>query len=199
MVAGSPRTKEYFLHKWSYEQIKERIESIQDIKLKALFCCLYGGMCRISELTGNKTKLKQGLRKQDIEEGDRETKEGKKHIIYLTLWNEKQSKEQAIKVVVINATREPWLTKPILAWKEQCLTETLFPHSRIWAFNKVKQYFGFHPHYFRKARTTHFLTGQVTGRPETVEGVRKQGGWTSAKTMMQSYSDYSTQDQEEFV
>ena len=197
MVAGSPRTKEFYLVNRTYENIKERILQIDNLELKAFFCTLYATMCRVSELVGNEKKNQPGLRKQDITETL--NKERNMDFIKITLWNEKQGKDRASKIVPINKSREPWLVEPILEWAKNCQTESLFPMNRVKAYLLCKEYFGFHTHYFRKARTTHFLTGQITGRPESVEIIRRLGGWTSARTMMQSYSEVTTQDIEAFV
>lgn len=191
------RTTEFGTYQVGYPEMQQKIEGITQLEYKALACCLYGGMARISEVVGNKKQNKDGLRKQDIQI----SVNAKRNIemLRLTLWNEKQQKKYSSKVVVINKQREAWLCQPILDWQTICTTERLFTFSRVHAFTKIKELVGFNPHYFRKARATHFLTGQVTGNPESVEGVRRLGGWTSAKTMMQAYSDFSTQDVENFV
>jgi integrase len=191
------RTIEFGTYQVGYPEMKQKIEAIQSLEYKALACCLYGGMCRVSEIVGNKKQNKYGLRKQDIQV----SLNTKRNVtmLRLTLWNEKQQRKYSSKVVVINKKRETWLCQPILDWQATCLTERLFPFSRVHVFTKIKELVGFNPHYFRKARATHFLTGQITGNPESVDMVKKLGGWTSAKTMMQAYSDFSTQDVENFV
>lgn len=180
----------------TYWQVKERLLNITDIEQQACTCCLYGFGCRISELLGNPKAKQQGLTKQELWVEDREDK----HLLKASLWNEKQKREEAmLKTCMINLDREAWLTAPILAWKEQCQTDKLFHKSRTWWFLKVKELVGFNPHYFRKARITQYLNGQVTGRPESIETVRKLIGSSSQRTMIEHYSQVSTIDVERMV
>lgn len=179
----------------TYWQVKEKIEGIPNLQWKALACCMYGFACRISELSGNKKLGRQGLTKPELWIEERHNK----HLLKASLWNEKQSEPAAKKIAMISIERESWLTQPIIDWKEQCTTERLFPYSRTWLFLHIKALVKFNPHYFRKARATHYLSGQVTGQPESLEAVRQMGGWTSKRTMIEHYSQVSTIDVERMV
>lgn len=187
---GNPRTPEYYKHNWSYKGMKEALETIPDNRERAFCCTLYAFAARITEIVGAMDINQLGLRKQDLIVIQLQDKQ----ILEATLWNEKQKNINAVKKVSINMNREPWLAQPILDWKQQCETERLFPFSRVYGFKIVKRIFEFHPHYFRKSRTTHFLNGQVTGKPESPEMVRMLFAWSSAEVMLHSYSQVSMQD-----
>lgn len=124
---------------YSYEQIKQMINQIATTHDKALAALAYGTGARVSELN-------------QIEK-DAIRVEGEYLIIRCKVLKKKDGKEHS-RYPVIRLTEE-WLIKPILEYKESCLTDILFPYYRMKIYRNLLRNTGFNPHGFRKLRATH--------------------------------------------
>lgn len=186
----------------NYETIKAIIPMLDDDLTKYLTAFAYAGCARIGEITRPDIwHAPKRAQESSIMESDIYTKiepTGKR--IYLRIKTTKTKSSLTERNVPLNPEKESWLCNLLQKYIQEynsILNEIqlkdyhqgeLFPFRPSWAYRKIIKYLGFNPHILRHARATHYLRGDITGRPMTLEFVAKIGGWSNLSTLSKRYS-----------
>ncbi|MFW6275105.1 MAG: hypothetical protein ACOC2M_00565 [bacterium] len=196
------RTPKYFRKRKSYKAVKEAILRINNIKHQAFVALVYATMGRIGEVVRHsKDKPKQEknwinppISKEDIIK--KKTKKGKR-LIVISLFTEKVRKPR---VVVIPYEKEKWLGNIILRYTKLSEEYYLFNKSVRWGQLVFKKYFGTQNiHVLRHYRITHWLSGEVTGKPVRERIVARMAGHTSISTQAHHYDHTIFEDYEDEI
>ena len=155
--------------------IIEIAESIDDIKIRALFCILYLTAGRIREVIPNRKKNFPSIKKEDFSYS---YKDDRKYIS-IDIRNEKH-KSRKRKEIPLPMDKE----ENIRLWKlikeyldTLKLNEELFTFSYQYAYKRLKPYIDGNPHWLRHIRLTHLIT--VYNFNENL--LQRYAGWTDTR------------------
>jgi hypothetical protein len=186
----------------SYETLKEIIPSIDDSLSKYLIAFTYAGCARIGEIVRPDTwhapsrKGEPSLKEDNIymRQEDRGLR------LYLQIKTTKRKSGLIERNIPIHVEKEKWLCSLIQNWLQEYEAflpmqkiknyqeGELFPFNPSCAYKRIKTATGLNPHKLRGARATHYLRGDVTGKPMSLEFVAKIGGWSNVSTLSKYYS-----------
>lgn len=188
---------------FSYQELQQRLEAIQDPRDKAFLCATYATLARVGEVCHGKLKSVPPLGKSGI------TIDNEKQLIRFTITTEKV---QIVRIVPVSmAPRdtskpppwgEKWLIDPIIEHIKTCPTEELFDYSSEWGERIFKEHFpesGRNIHSLRKMRATHLRNKEAIGIPVDIQHVAYLGGWININTLHRVYAHLNTADYEKEI
>jgi integrase len=142
-----------------------KLNSIYDLRDKTL--------CSIAYLTAGRVREILSIYKGDITK----TKRYGHEWLMINMEREKVTdKKFHRKIIPINIEKEKDFVKPILEYLEIYKGDKLFNITPQRAWQLIKRYFGFHPHFFRHIRLTHLVTVYDFSEQELMQ----YAGWTTS-------------------
>ncbi len=134
----------------SHAEIVSYARTIDDLRLRALFCILYLTGARINEVL-------RSLKKDDIDILDVEKDGKKRQIMLVTLRNEK-NKQRKYKKIPVPVDKERELITYFLDYVDSIEEDVLFNFTEQNAWKQMIKKIGVNPHFLRHIRLTHLVT-----------------------------------------
>lgn len=182
--------------KLSYNELKKRLEGIEQTDHKILLKTIYAGCARVGEIMRNRYHDKWiSFGYYSIEIKDK--------IILLNLLTEKTHLDRRVPISRIDdetqvyfKKNESWLTEPLIEFysKNKDFKWKVSTRRGQQIFKQYFPEFNNHIHYLRHWRATHLRQGTATGVPLPLDIVKKIGGWTSVKVPEQTYEHSVIED-----
>ena len=142
-----------------------KLNSVHDLRDKTL--------CSLTYLTAGRIKEVLSIYKGDITT----VKKFEQDWLMVNMKREKVTdKKFNRKIIPISIEKEKDFVKPILKYLEIYRGDKLFSITPQRAWQLIKRYFDFHPHFFRHIRLTHLVTIYDFSEQELMQ----YAGWTSS-------------------
>jgi len=178
-----------------YEELKQRLNQINNQDHRILLKTIYAGCARVGEIVKHRYKSEW----QSFGYGNLEVKEG------FLIFQLQTEKTEQIRRVPISRKEDPsqeyfkkseaWLTEDMIPFYEA--NKSGWAYSTRWAekiFQKYFPEFNQHIHYLRHWRATHLRQGLATGKPVPMDIVQKIGGWTNISVPSKFYEHSTIED-----
>jgi integrase len=171
----------------SYEQFKQQVEKITDLRDAALVAIIYCGYARVGEIVKGNYSENPPITVDQLEFVDRHLK--------ITILTEKTHRNRT---AITNNEFDGWLHDIIidyLASQDMENKNELFPFTTRWAQYRFEKWFGTqHIHLLRHWSCTHALQGKRSREKLKPYVVATQGGWLNLNTFYRTYSHAVIED-----
>lgn len=188
------------IQKISYQELKERLNSIPVKEDRVFLKTIYAAVGRVGEIVRPfyQTYKGVGLMPKDIQVTD--------STLLLNILTEKRNTLRIVPIARIDnpeheyfKQNESWLTEEIISYVTSVTEQNkrLFDYSTRWGQGRFRMYFPEfkdHIHLLRHWRTTHLLSGQATGKPVPMPVVAKMGGWKGTNVLSSTYDGTIIED-----
>lgn len=181
-----------------YLWLKDKIMHIPDRDHRAFIALTYGCFGRVGEVVRHKkdAPYTEPIEWRNppiaVDEIQRKTTRGGQKIITIQVLTEKVNE---YRTAIIYYDKEPWLGNLILRKVKDSKSKYLFNYSTRWGNMIFERYFkSLNIHALRHWRITHWLRGDVTGKPVPPDIVARLSGHTSLLTQARHYDHTVIED-----
>lgn len=176
----------------SYEEFKQQVEKIHDLRDAALIATIYCGYARVGEIVKGNYSENPPITIDQLHFKGRH--------LYMTILTEKTNRTRR---TISSNEFDGWLHDLILDWlasKDMEYREELFPYTTRWAEYRFEKCFGTqHIHLLRHWACTHALQGKRGRERPKPDVVARQGGWIDLNTFYRTYSHLTAEDYAETI